>query len=497
MDVVSKIIGFVFFGIFASLPLFASEAPTLEKLSELQTLQSQVITHCIQNNDAKNYSALVNQKILQCPELILVTKKLTEQVARDMDPIEACDPKVSAPHQDLTHAVAAVVNKTGSCKPSADGQQCLQKFACSMVSAAVPMLTAMAFHSENARAKKLAQCAKDGLNGVGSCMLNFARGVFDALWNSVTFIADLAKLSYEGAKSLFHVFKQTEKKTSEKALAAQQTPPSLIKQLVTHPIVTVEKMAANFYQSLETAALEHYGCEKWKGLPFRSECIAPMSTWKCGTCQQKFQVFCGIGGYAMGEIPSSILSGALLKAGGMAFKGLASGPSRKIASYIGNTFPKSTEHVLEATKTLQTMARNSLTVSQAAVLNRWRKMESSSSNGLIYRASQNLAKGVSVTVIHPISVYIKATNDAYALGGRLAEKAIVKTETKLVGKATDQVVSLKTDETFGSLFSAKKVYEEEHDDIILAITTLQKSRPELSKAEIKSLIESRLNSCSL
>lgn len=397
---------------------FASEKAIQQKMEKLKQLQDRVSKECINNPNAKNYSIKIDGKVMKCPELLVVTDMLRKQLAEEIQKHKASCEEENKKSAATTLAgdAANIAEKSVECTPSPDQTQCLGKFACGVLSVSVPVAPIAALLTKNPTVKECAAQAKQ----MPGCLANVLRGIFDSIWGALTMIWDVGKWAVTSVGEWLGLVKQSEASTSEKAMMAQQASPGFLKQFVSNPVETMKNMAKGLYESIEDAAINHYGCEKWSGVPFTSTCLKPMTTWKCGTCQQKAQVWCGIAGYAVGEIGTAFLTGGLVSGGKIALKGavrLASGPASKVTEFMGKTFPKASTAVAEAAGKVKTLAAAGFTAAQTKLFSAWDAIANSSLTKAISKAAtKSGAKAVASTALKPITAYLNAMDKAFVAG---------------------------------------------------------------------------------
>ncbi|MFP5385172.1 MAG: hypothetical protein ACLGHN_03790 [Bacteriovoracia bacterium] len=408
----------------------ASDQDLAEKIERLKELQERVSEECIKGGNSGNYKILVGNDEYTCPQLIVITDRLKRQLDQEIaDYKEKCEEENSEEilHDELANETAEIVEKSAECTPSPDSNQCFAKFTCGMLSATAPLKWMMKLAGNIANSPELRKCSEQG-NRAQGCLLNVLRGIFDSIWSSLSLIWD--GVSWVGNKlgELFGIVKKSEAASSEKAMMAQQAGPGFIKQFTSNPLGTMKQMASNLYQSLEEAAINHYGCEKWSGLPFGSTCLQPMSNWKCGSCQQKAQVYCGIAGYAAGEIGTAFLTGGIFSGGKIALKGavkVASGPAKNVASFMGKTFPKASSKVSKAAGRVKKLAARGLTASQKKLISGWNAVKNSALSRTIAGLASSFSKSIigkaASVALKPIGLYLRAMDKAFMKGGDFVE----------------------------------------------------------------------------
>lgn len=421
----------------SSLLLFILSAATAfgssdldSRIAEFKLLQTRVKKECLDNPKSKDYKIEVDGQKLNCDELILITNQLRLEIEKEVTELRACAENTDSPHQDLAVSTESIIEKTPpSCEPSPDQKQCLTDFSCTML-AVTPMPMIIKLSGKVLNSEALNSCGDKGNN----CLTSVLRGIFDSLWSSLNLIWDLGKLAVtKTGELLVGLVKKSEAATSDKAMAAQQASPGFLKSLKADPIGTIKAMAKNLYESLEESAMNHYGCEKWAGAPLISKCLSPMTTWNCGSCGQKAQVFCGIAGYAVGEIGTALLTGGLLAGGKTILVGsmkIAAGPAKNVMSFMGKTFPKVSAKVSAAGSKIGALAKTTLTAVEAKSITLWEKIANSSTTKLISKTASSIAAssvGKAVGIgLKPVAWYLRAMDDAFRLGFSSVENVAAK-----------------------------------------------------------------------
>lgn len=447
-----------------------SEATLKSEMNRLKQLQIKVSKKCLENRDSEKVRVTIDNETYTCPQLIVLTDRLKEELDKEMEEYEKqCNQAAQkTQHAALAEQAADLAKQSVACKPSPDERQCFGKFTCGLFAATAPIRIAMSAAGKASNSNFLRQCAAQGKQ-VPACLLNILRGIFDSIWGSVKMIWDGAKWLARKTGEFLGIIKRSEAKTSERAMMAQQAGPSFLKKLVTDPVGTLRTMASNLFQSLEESAREHYGCEKWSGIPFRSRCLRPMTTWKCGTCQQKSQVYCGIAGYAVGEIGTAFLTGGLLSGGKVVIKGavkLGAGPARNVAGFLGRTFPKSSANVAKAAGTVKTLASVGLSAAQKRLISAWDAIRTSRATKVFTtaadRVSRSAAGKAGAIALKPVSLYLRALDNAFVAGQNVVEAGVkgatrrVVTEEALKGaKIADEAMEVATDAAAPALAAGK------------------------------------------
>ncbi len=404
----------------------ADERAITENLNRLQLLQIKVSQHCLNNPNSQSLQVRIDGRNYRCPELITVTHLLQEQVAEEVARHrENCEEENRRPpHSALATQAARIAQRSAACRPSPDREGCAGKFACGILSAVTfPIATLAARMSESPAVR---QCT-DQAHGMPACVANLFRGIFDSIWSTLTVIWDLGRAAVTTAGEWLGLVRRSEATTSERAMMAQQAGPGFLSRLASDPAGTMSKMASDLFAVIQESALNHYGCEEWSGAAFISNCVRPMTTWDCGTCQQKMQVFCGIAGYAVGEIASAFLTGGLFYGVRTAVQGavkLGAVPSRTVAAFMGRTFPRASTEVAEAAARVRNLAANGFTVAQNRLFDAWHAVSHSQVTRAIATAARNTGvTTISRATLKPISLYLHAMERASHAGLTLASNA--------------------------------------------------------------------------
>lgn len=430
------------FVILFTLTALAADRTINQKVSHLEELERRVAKECINNPNSSKVKITVDKQSLNCPQLLVVTKRLHDQVEKEVSALETCDASQSQA-DDLAAAALAAANKAGSCEVKSKDNQCLGEFGCTMMSAVAPFA---AFIGSKLESNKNA-CFSKGLSSAGSCLANVMKGIFDSLWGLLTAVWDIGKAAVLSVADWMGIIEKNEKQSSEKLLAAQQASPGFIKQFASDPIKTIKTLTSSLYNGIRDAAFESYGCEQWSGKPFISRCLKPMSNWDCGSCQQKLQVMCGVAGYAIGEIPTAILTGGLV-AGGKAIAigtmkaikaGAEAGKLSTMAASAVRAIPKGAEGLEAANRAAMALAQGSkrvLTAAEKQALKAWKAVEESAASKAIAEAagkvSQSVAGDVTKMALKPAAIYMDALESGFKLGYSSVDNALAASSSSLV-----------------------------------------------------------------
>ncbi len=421
----------------------ADERAITENLNRLQLLQVKVSQHCLNNPNSQSVQIRIDGRNYRCPELITVTNLLREQVAEEVARHrENCEEENRRPqHNALAAQAATIAQRAAACPPSPDRQGCVGKFACGILSAVTFPVASLA--ARMSQSPTVRQCA-DQARGMPSCLANLMRGIFDSMWSMITLVWDLGRAGVTAAGEWLGLIRRSEATTSERAMMAQQAGPGFLSRLASDPAGTISKMASDLFEAVQESAMSHYGCEEWSGAPFVSNCLKPMTTWDCGTCQQKTQVFCGIAGYAAGEIGTAFLTGGLFSGAKIALTGavkLGAGPSRTVAAFMGRTFPRASEEVAQAAGRVRNLAANGFTAAQNRLFDAWNAL----SNSQVTRAIATAARTTHVTTISratlkPIGVYLSAMDNAFIAGAAAVDNVAAAVRGAAGARIADQAM---------------------------------------------------------
>jgi hypothetical protein len=419
-----QIILFILATLFSVSSFATSEEQMKAKILELERWQNRISKSCLNNPQSDQVYFMVQGKKVKCAEMIVAANKFRLEVDREVAEFKrTCSAENGKDQKDqLARQAANIANRSVACQPAADSKNCFGPFMCSAAAAMPGASAAMWIGGMVSRNESLRTCGTQGNN----CLTSALRGVFDSVWSSLTLLWDVGKWGVRKIGEWTGIIRNSEVRTSHAAMAAQQKPPGAKKR-------SISEIAHDLYASLEASALDHYGCEKWSGLPFGSSCLRKMSTWNCSSCGQKAQVMCGIVGYAAGEIVTAFLTGGLFSAGKTVGKGalevamkVGAGPSRNIASLMARTFPKASEAVAEAAGAVVKLTARGLTRTQEVVINSWERVKNAQVTRAVMAAAATKT-GVIVTLpIRGIGLYIHAMDKAFLEGGAIVDRTVAR-----------------------------------------------------------------------
>lgn len=272
----------------------------------------------------------------------------------------------------------------------------------------------------------LKKCSRPG----NSCLTNLFKGVWDSLFTSVkgmwTLVSGAAKLGANAVKGAYNyavdsigkLFSNVEDKTTEKMMAAQKLPNSSLQKFKEDPLLFVKNMVKSLYDSVIKGIKTNYGCEKWSGTPHVSKCLVPMSNWKCGNCNQKLNVVCGVVGFGAGEIVTAFFTGGAVAVGKTvaltSVKLGAKGVSK--LSPMMSKFPKVT-YQKSSTQLAKEAAIQGAKATYAKSLIAWEKFNGLKAVAEIKKASGKVAskvKGAGIVVGQNKSVQVISKASEYA-----------------------------------------------------------------------------------
>lgn len=431
-----RIVAFIFI-LLLSLTAFASDRTLNQKVTHLEELERKVAKECINNPNSSSIKITVDGKQLNCPQLLVVTKRLHDQVDKEVSALESCD-TTQSPTDDLAASALAVANKAGACQKKSEDNQCLGEMGCTVMVAANPFAALGGFIASKMAAEKNS-CLAKGATNAGGCLANVMKGIFDSLWGLLTLVWDIGAGAVRSAAEWMGIIEKSEKASSEKLMAAQQAGPGFIKRFISNPVDTIKEISAAMYNGIRDAAFESYGCEQWSGAPFISRCMKPMSNWDCATCQQKLQVMCGVAGFALGEIPTAILTGGLV-AGGKAIAvgtmkaikaGAQAGKFSTVATAAVRAIPKGAEGLEAANRAAMALAQGSkrvLTAAEKQALRAWKAVEESAAAKAVAEAagkvSQSVVGDVTKLTLKPAAIYMDALEAGFKAGYSTVDNAL-------------------------------------------------------------------------
>lgn len=217
---------------------------------------------------------------------------------------------------DFAQAVSGAVERdeAPACKVTNETKElalkCMSETSCNLARSLVvgPMAIAQGLEKiARGDGKTVVPGCLDG-TGKSNCIVEIVAGVIKDFWYNATSIWQLVKMG----KDALATMDKAQSKSSESMLAASQQAPSVIAQYKKDKVGFIKRMADEFLADIEHEIKTTFGCEKWSGAPHVSECLKPMSTWDCATCDQRLNAMCGVTGFLAGEALVAWASGLLL-----------------------------------------------------------------------------------------------------------------------------------------------------------------------------------------
>jgi hypothetical protein len=176
----------------------------------------------------------------------------------------------------------------------------------------------------------------------GDCLFNIFKGALNALSGASEFIYDAlvfsAKIPLYGLDAVFSLdyaakvqaladapitFVKNWWAETEKAENSTSDALTLMafsdKDSLEKTAVLVKKEPSGlfdrFTKYIFDVSTEAYGCQKWSGVPYGkgSTCLESFISWECSDCGVRANVFCGAGGFLVGEVGAAFLLGGFLK----------------------------------------------------------------------------------------------------------------------------------------------------------------------------------------
>lgn len=329
----------------------------------------------------------------------------------------------------------------------------------------------------------LKKCSKPG----NSCLTNLFRGVWDSLFSSVkgmwTLVSGAAKVGANAVRGAYNyavdsigsLFSDVEDKTTEKMMAASKLPDSALQKFKNDPLLFVKDMVKSLYNQVVKGIKTNYGCEKWSGAPHVSKCVAPMSNWECGSCNQKLNVICGVVGFGAGEIVTAFFTGGAVAVGKtVAMTGVklgAKGVSK--LSPVMSKFPK-VSYQKSAAQLAKESALQAAKATYAQSLMAWQKFNnlrmikdiknaSGKAAGSVRQAGIAVGQTKSVQVISkaseyaakPFTSYLGLMNQAFGRGYGKVDDAILRMTHRAPASTTTAATAATTGKVQNTANSAK------------------------------------------
>lgn len=422
-----------------------------QKITHVEELQRMVQAQCLNSPSSSNVKVIIQGKTYTCPQLIVITDRLADQVDREVKELETCQANQErTPANTLATQATEIASRAVACPQQPSDMVCLGQFACAAATVSNPLLAMVA----GGFTKKSA-CGRNVAGDVGNCLKSVLKGIFDSLWGLLSLVWDVGKAAARKAGEWLGIIRQHERSSSEKLMAAQQAGPGLIRQFWNDKAGTIRKMISSMYNGIKDAAMQSYGCEQWSGAPFVSRCIRPMTNWKCASCTQKMQMMCGIAGFAVGEIGTALLTGGLAAGGkavalaavkGVRIAARGSKVSRMAVTAI-RAVPKSQEIIQGTARAARAAAQVTgrvLTATEKKAVQAWNAVERTGGPRKIAAAADKLSKSVvgdaARIALRPAAVYLDALEKATELGFRSVDGAIARASGAV--RATENVADV-------------------------------------------------------
>ena len=416
--------------------------PLSREVEELVDFEELVSKSCSDRTKASSYAQVVQGKTLHCSDLIVLAHKKRTDMDKRLDEMKACEIAMPAEAQSLTGQVGKILKRT-SCAPSPDRNQCIEKFGCSFLNAATAGPLHYIFKSAAAATgnSRMKACASESGGRVLSCISKFAQGIIDNIWGTIKSLGHLASMAWNKAGEFLGFY---ERETSRKNHLAQNANDRFLDSFLSHPIETLSKIASGIFNSIKNAAMANYACPK--RLP-SGECATPIPEWNCASCAQKSDVICGVAGYAMGEIGTSVITGGLFEGAIITGKGLArisKVPASKIGSVFAKEFPRSSELVSKGAQALVTATRTGLTKAQIAVITRLEKSAKSPAAQFIAKTYANESRNAAVAIVkippQAVGIYVKTLLRAGEFGGKVVSGSVARV-TGVTARTTERAAA--------------------------------------------------------
>lgn len=202
------------------------------------------------------------------------------------------------------------------------------------------------------------------LSSIGNCLSEVLWGIIKNVIGSLEFLADGIK--WVGRKLCFWCEDEHEDASSDQQHVINSS--EAIRDHNTRQSDAAEDeskaLVENFFSGMKNVfnkliaepAGQNFGCAEWEGNRFSNiesynifdseggvpvRCNKPLVSWKCGTCDQRLQVMCGVVGFIGGEVITSILTGKIVatvaqvvtKVGGVTMRAARSLP---VLNRVGN-----------------------------------------------------------------------------------------------------------------------------------------------------------------
>lgn len=420
--------------------------PLETKVQQFEELQQLLQRYCINNPNKANVRVLVNRTELSCNQLLAIAQRLQAQIDDQVDDLqESCDQNPQPDASRLARQSSQIAQQS-VCRQQSTDMQCLEGFACSMafqIGQSIPIFGA-----------PISQMVR-GCRGnyqAGGCIQSIAKGIFDSLWGTISAVWDLGKAAVRGVGEWLGIIEAGENSTTERLMAMQRATRAYVGRFIRNPIQTLRESAQAIFNGLRDAAMSSYGCEQWSDpmRPFLSRCLRPMTNWNCASCQQKLQVFCGIAGMAIGEIPTALLTGGVMGIAGriagkvgeaLRIQARLGRVNRGVAELLGRFRPPA--GLAARTEAIAARTARVLSAAERRVMATWARIKGSPLSQALNRAYRSVPAQVTRQVagyaLRPAAFYADAIEAAARVGFRagdnIAGAVIGNSERALVSSA--------------------------------------------------------------
>lgn len=415
------------------------------RITQLEELQRKVTAECLRNPNSSDVQVQINNTTLTCGHLIVLTNRLEQQLDRDITELEeSCELRPPSSAETLARQTAQIA-RASACPVESRDTDCRSTYACAALTMANP-LTALIGGAQRLSGDRRS-CLARGAGSAPGCLQNIVKGIFDSMWGLLSLVWDVGSAAVRSFVEWTRIIGRQERSSSERLMAAQNAGPGFITRFIQNPAATMSTVMNQVYEGIKQAAMQSYGCEAWAEKPYVSDCVRPMQSWDCATCQQKLQLMCGVAGFAIGEIGTGILTGGTGAVVAAALKGVKAGAVASrfstLALNVIEDITRPSPALSRATGAVLDATRVVLTPAQREVIRVWTAIKNSSVTSGIASAvravDQSIIGQATRFTLRPAAFYLELLDRGTRFGYRTVDSAIASAVGRVSGAGESAV----------------------------------------------------------
>ena len=193
------------------------------------------------------------------------------------------------------------------------GKSCAEDFGCNMMS------MFMDHDPAKPRYKSNGQLCVQSTN---SCIMNFDMGIIKSVGGFFSFVGDGITWAVDRTG---RAYKHVNYDMWKKAHPQEDASATQVQILQEADYKTMEAigrfsrglpdsardLGVKIWNSMNEGIRNSYGCQKWSGTPYASECLKPIEDFCGASCSMKMNTICGLVGHMGGEILNTLITGSV------------------------------------------------------------------------------------------------------------------------------------------------------------------------------------------